>query len=61
MELDEIKWKKGEGLEELITWGIQPMQWAIQFLDEGESIYEAIPEHYQNELLRIFSFFEKKL
>jgi len=61
MELNEIKWNKGEGLEELIACGIQPMQWASRFLDEGESIYEALPEHYRNELLRIFYFFEEKL
>ena len=64
MNLNEIEWENGEGLEELDVWGIQPMQWCNEFLspEEGQ-LFEKLPEGdgSREALKHIYYFFEEKL
>ncbi len=64
MNLNEIEWENGVGLEELDICGIQPMQWCNQFLDPDEGhIFNKLPEGFgsREALQHIFYFFEEKL
>jgi len=34
MRLQEIEWDNGKGAEDLVIWGIKPIQWLLELFDE---------------------------
>jgi len=60
MQLNEIVWDEGQALEDLVTWAVQPMQWANLILSERLELYD--PNSKEGKMiLRTYYFFDEKL
>ena len=42
--LDETTWNNGQGLQELLTWGVNPMKYACSLVQENSRVDLKTPE-----------------
>ena len=60
MQINEIVWDEGQALEDLVTWAVQPMQWANLILSERLELYD--PNSKEGKMIfHVHHFFNEKL